>query len=197
MLKYTLALAIPIVLLGAEPIPVTRSRTPPPQHLVYRALFRHVAHLDEAAAKEDAAGRNGDSLRSYYKHSAALSDRDEASLKRIATECNNVVRALDQKSQQIILRVRSSYPNGRLMSRSALPALPQELKDLQVQRDGLIKGHIDRLKQALGDEASLKFDEFVQDKFAPHVTIVSVVSPVPKKRIPNSPFPEIEGEPHK
>lgn len=158
-----------------------------PLRVVYRQMFRHYVALKKKAAELEGQGKDGATLRNYYKREAKLADKLDRELDRIAAKTDRDIEQVDRKAKQIIDRYRERFPNGQLKKGETPPPAPPELRELQEEKDRLIARGRDELRQAFGEAEFTRFDEFVRQNVA------SKMKPVFFDR----PRPELPGSPRK
>jgi hypothetical protein len=92
-----------------------------------------------------------------YKRQAELNDDQALALEETAKDCQREVAEQDAKAQTVIQAFRENMSKEK--AGKTPPAPPQELLDLQQERDAIILRHRDRLRAALGEEAFGRFTE--------------------------------------
>ena len=186
MRKLTFLIILALPLAAQQPAP--KQEAPPanlsagvpvPDTVVYRALFRHIAHLEEVAANPVTSPTASNELRAYYQNAAKLSPQEDRDLKRIAQKCDADVRQKDLETKALIESVRSRYPDGRLPDRASLPTIPYELAARAKDRDVTVTNCIGELSNSFGPGELERFREFVKTQFAPQVTWVPLRPPNP------------------
>lgn len=157
----------------ATPSAHSAAAQPVPQHVIYGQLFRHVLFLEKQADLADQRGLNGNDLRNFYQEHGRLSTAEAAALKQIARNAIDQTNAIDERIQAVILTAHAQYPGGRLPPNTLPPPPPQELYDLQNQKDNVMLTHTASLRAAMGEERFQAFDAYIQRDFAPHITIMT------------------------
>ena len=153
--------------------------------MLYRALFRHIAHLEEVAASPETSRAASIDLRSYYHNAAQLTDQQDSALKRLAQKCDADIKQKDAAAKVVIDSIRASYPGGRLPDRAALPPIPYDLNTRRSDRDETLSRCIIELSQSFGAEAFQRFHSFVKSHFAPQITWIPLLPPKPADMNPN------------
>jgi hypothetical protein len=127
-------------------------------------------------------------LRTYYQKQVGLSAPEAAIVKQIAAANVAAVKQLDDRAQQIIRETRARHPNGRLAKGESPPSPPQELAQLEQQRDNVTNTHIENLKAALSTSVFKQLDDYLQTRFARNFSAVSPngskASTVPRPTFP-------------
>ena len=176
---------------GRPPVPPSPPPATPsslPADVLYRAFFRHVEALDQAAAAvESKQGKNGSDLRNYYQRILGLTDQEAAVLKQVASACNHAVQQQDERARNVINAARSQTPR-LLASAAAIPAPPAALKQLGEGRTSISTAYLQSLQSSLGSGAATKLDDYVRKKFAPNVSSVPIVKHTPKDKVSLPPF---------
>lgn len=154
-------------LLTGQSRPKPPGTPPAPQHHVYGSLFSIVSNIESEA---DAAEARGDhsralALRKHFQSAIGLSDKDAATLKSHAVQANQQVRFQDKKAHDLIDKIRSQTPGGKLQIGQKPPAPPQELSDMQTQRNQMINDHVAALQQSVGPDTFQKIDDFARARF--------------------------------
>jgi hypothetical protein len=165
---------------AGKPLPVNLSTgSSVPDTILYRALFRHIAHLEEVAANPTTAPAASTDLRAYYQNAAKLTAQEDRDLKRIAQKCDADVKQKDAAAKAIIDSVRARYPGGRLPDRASLPSIPSDLDALKKDRDVALTNCIGDLSQSFGQNEFQRFHQFVKTQFAPQVNWIPLLPPNP------------------
>ena len=141
-----------------------------PDYATYRQLFHHHVALKKKADELEQQGKNAKALRSFYKEAAGLTDEEARIFDSVASDCERDVAQQDAKAQAIIDAVRARYPNGKVPKGEKAPEAPQELKDMQDQRNNIILRARDRLRASLGEQEFKRFSDFVERNVRPNVT---------------------------
>ncbi len=137
-----------------------------PAAVLYRLYFQHLETLDAFAARLEAAGREGGAWRTHEQQAVGLSEEDGASLKQVAHDCLQAVRAVDARAKDVATSFRAANPNGAFRT---LPP-PPELAELQDEQTATLSGCMDRLRTALGEDTFQHLDSYIQTRFGASVT---------------------------
>jgi hypothetical protein len=143
---------------------------PIPEHVVYWQLFHEVVSLNRKADELEKRGEDGSKYRLHYKQSATLSDEQTERLNEIANDCFAQVMEQDHKAHEIIDAARAQFPNGKLEAGQTPPAPPEELMEMQKERNAIILKARDRLGEALGNSEFDRFNVFVKETIAPRIS---------------------------
>jgi len=147
---------------------------PIPSHLMYRHFLLWVKDLD---SKATAAGV----LEPYkfaepFTQRSGLREKDIDAIRREAYALDKDLADKDSEAKALIVeireRLRSNPPN-----RGDVPPLPVALKELQQERETIIKSHISILRAALGRESSANLDEYLAREVAPHISLQMIAVP--------------------
>lgn len=146
-----------------------------PDHLMYWHMFHHKVMLNQKAEEAERQGRNGAMFRTHYKNSAALSDREAEVLDRVAQETYGKVTAVDARAKKVIEELRAKGPDGTVKPGQSNPEVPEVLKALQKERDGLVMGGVKQLQTELGPAGAGHFDQYVRANIAPRFKSLTTV----------------------
>ncbi len=131
-----------------------------PEPAVYWNIFHHVAWLEHKAATAEAEGRDGTSIRRIVPKKIGLNDAQGEALRSVALQCEADVAVTDQKASAIVRKMRSLFVAGRIPQGYALPPVPDELKQLQAERNQTILRCRDTLRGLVGEQAFSTLDDF-------------------------------------
>ena len=154
----------------------TQPATPPsgslpvPDHALYFFLFDHISNQDKLAAQEVAAGKNGDYIRNYYATTIGLTAPDFQSLHDTALPCRTAVAQQDDAATAIIQDFRAKAAAAHAAG-SPFPPVPPELTLMQQQRNSIVLGCVDQLKQKMTSPGFQKMDQFVHQELAKHIKV--------------------------
>jgi hypothetical protein len=149
----------------------------PLSHL-YQHFLLHQNHLDKTAATREQQGKDGQWLRNYYQQRLGFKDSEFAMVRKAATQLESDLKQIDTEVQTIIQADRARHPRV-LLSPNDLPPVPPRLLELRDQRAAVIQRYVDSLTSVLGRELAAKLDAFLEDEFAPNVSIRYVSPPRP------------------
>ncbi len=144
--------------------------TSAPVNVLYWAFFGHVTRLDNTAAAlqrnatATPAGTKLVNLTSYYKRKLRLTDAEDTALHNVAAVFDAAVKQKDEAAKAVIKNFRAQLRSAK--SNSATPKVPQQLIQLQAERDAIITAHINVLKTQMGQTGFQKVDTFVNGPFA-------------------------------
>jgi hypothetical protein len=157
--------------------PIHRDRQHRPKRHPFRprsrALFLPVRpHLnqDKLAAQEVAAGKNGGYIRNYYASTVGLSSSDFQVLHDTALPCRTAVAQQDDAALLVIKDFRTRAAAAHAAG-APLPPAPPELTIMQQQRNNIVLGCVDQLKQKMTSPGFQKLDQFVHQELAKHVKV--------------------------
>jgi len=159
--------------------------------MLYRHFLAYQSHLDEVGAKLDREGKDGSQFRDHYQQKLGFTNEDFAPLRSAALRLNATLKDEDAKIKGVIDAARAQHPRN-LASPFDLPPVPEELKQLQKERDRIIQQEMDRLNSELGPEHAAKLQTLIQNDFAPNVHAYSthdIPHHDPSKN-PVPPFPQ-------
>lgn len=161
---------------------LTQSKEVPPQ-VIYEAMFRHLAWLNEKAAEVEKQGQDGSVYRNRYKASASLTDQEAQTLNRVASETLNEVKKIDARAKEIVDAMHAK--GTKLEAGQPLPELPAELPELQKERDAIVLAGYAKLRAGFGAERFVGFETFVKEQVASGVKpISSLPRPASGRRMP-------------
>ena len=144
-----------------------------PMYILYDKLFRMVLSFKNKSESQETSGERIIGLVNYFKDRANLTDSENQILLNISFEFAQEVFPIDTQAKTIIEDARQKYANG-IVSREQTP--PDELVNLQEQRNQLALRYRDRLKESLGEDGFAKLDKFVNNDFAAHFQAVPLSS---------------------
>lgn len=142
--------------LGEAPLHAPRAA------VVYSSFFYLVVDLEKKASELESEGAKGDSLRSYVQTQANLNDDEARKLKAVAAACVEQIARQDAKALEVIQRLQSQFPGGRIPKGVKLPPPPPELRILQLERDQIILAAKNELDSVLGVAGSEKIEQFAR-----------------------------------
>jgi hypothetical protein len=136
-----------------------------PEQVKFKFLFEHLVKI------KDKPG----SLRNYQEKTG-LPDAAFSALVQLALEHEQQAALIDQQAKVIINNFHAQYPRN-LPPGMAPPPPPQELVDLQDQRDSLALRYKDRLMTQLGTATYDLFRQFIDDEFRPKMQAATQATP--------------------
>jgi len=140
-----------------------------PEAHIYLHLFKHMASLEKRTEMAKQTGKNID-FTQWYEREAGLTPSQNEALKTVASACLAEVERLNDQAEEIIRQVRAQYPPGQT---NRAPSVPPELLELQKTRDTMVLRYRDELLAQLGDDASVRFKKFVEDKIQPNIKVIT------------------------
>lgn len=161
-----------------------------PLPLLYRHFLAYQNHLDRVGVALDKQGKDGSEFRDYFQRKLGFTDTEFAPIRETALRLESELNDQDAKAKAVIDSVRAQHP--QIISKPTdLPPVPQELAQLQQERDGIISREIAQLDSTLGAQHAAKLQALIQNEFAPHVQMVHTPPPgLPGPRTkPLPPFP--------
>lgn len=167
------------------------NRRPVPLPMLYRHFLAYQSHLDEVGAQLDREGKDGSEFRDHYQQKLGFTNDDFAPVRSGALRLNATLKDEDAKIKAVIDAARAQHPR-KVASPFDLPPVPEELKQLQKERDKIIQQEVDRLNAELGPERAAKLQTLIQNDFAPNVRVYSthdIPHHDPSKN-PVPPFPQ-------
>jgi len=126
-----------------------------PDEVKFQFLFEHLANI-----------KNKPGPLRNYQPKTGLTDGAYAQLVQLAVEHQQEAAVIEQQAKVIIDNVHAQYPR-RLPPGMAPPPPPQELLDLDKQRDALSLRYRDKLRTLIGDEAYNRFKLCIDEEFRP------------------------------
>lgn len=144
-----------------------------PDHVTYRHLFRHAAAFKKQAEEAESQGKNAAPFRAFFKNKAELNDEQANTLNEISAQCDEEIRALDERAKAIVIALRAPYPDGQLPHGQAPPLPPAELKNLRLERDAVVMRARERLRTAFGEAEFRRFDGYVKRNVASNIQQLS------------------------
>jgi hypothetical protein len=150
-----------------------------PQYVLFESLFSNISLLNEIADHDDKAGKHtaAASWRTHDKRGAGLNDAEGQILQETAIDCLRALKEQDKKINSFADAFRAQAPPG-----AAIQA-PPELLQMVEDRKAIVKDHVERLRQSLGDTTFSKLDDYVRASF--HGEVIA-----PKAKSPSLPMVE-------
>ncbi|HEX4750955.1 MAG TPA: hypothetical protein VH302_15550 [Bryobacteraceae bacterium] len=158
-------------MLKANAPPVAKSI---PAHLMYRQLLNWVVALDNEASASGSADP--------YAFAQPFADRIGLDHPHVDV-IRNEAQALDKDLTAQDARASSIVAKFRAVGKDALnrglpiPVAPGELRELQQERDTIIKSHVSILRAALGPQTAARLDAYLSGEFAPHISLKALAVP--------------------
>jgi hypothetical protein len=156
-----------------------------PEAHLFLHLFKHRDSLEKRTELVRQTGKDID-FTQWYEREAGLTPTQNEAFRSVASACLAEVEKLDGQAEEIIRQVRAQFPPGKT---DRIPSVPPELLELQKKRDATVLRYRDELLAQLGDDASVRFKKFVEDKIQPNVKVLppsqsQELSPPPGKAVP-------------
>jgi anti-sigma factor RsiW len=82
----------------------------------------------------------------------------------------------DARAAAVIAHYRAAGQKA-LDNQLPLPVAPAEIKELQQERDTLIKSHASILRASLGTQAAARLDAYLSGEFATHLNLRGIAIP--------------------
>jgi hypothetical protein len=175
-----IALTVIVCLMGAAtPAIYSKIKTKPqaqapqasplPRAVLYWLMFQHIKTLNSMAEKLEAENKDGRPYRDHYKINAKLDDMQMVQLNQIVEDCYRDVSEMDRRAKALIDEARARVPGGKLEPGQIPPSPPAQLKEMQKERDAMVEGAYNRLRETFGMKEFERFNKFVNEKVAPQV----------------------------
>jgi hypothetical protein len=161
MLKRSILFVISVLFIST--IVVAQNPSPrTPEHIRYYFVFRQLSLLDQKAVAAESKGEDGSRYRQHYKKFALLNDHQMSQLGQIANECLREVDAYDARIKQLVNEARAGIPRGKLEQGAPLPEQDAELKQIDAERNKIMRLAYTRLIDAFGETEFTRFNERVE-----------------------------------
>lgn len=162
-----------------------------PEHVVYRMFLHQIFHNREVAETNEA---RGDSRAAYaWRHhydAAQLSDEQMAALVRIASDCEQEVKAMDARAKVIIDARRALYyPGGKVPPGGKIAPPSPELAAMQEERNAIVLRWRDRVRETFGEQEFARLQEFLRQRVVPHITLTPIAPPSQAAQAESQPEP--------
>lgn len=144
-----------------------------PDYVVYGVMFAKVVRLREKTRELQTKGRVG--LNGYFplQREVTLTQGQATVLEAIATSCQQKVRQQDERAKLIVNAFRAQFVGGRVPV-SGAPPPPPELKVMWQERNDIILGARDQLRDALGQQEFTRFDNYVKFHYGSNTSPVTI-----------------------
>jgi hypothetical protein len=133
-----------------------------PEHLRYYFVFRQLSLLNQKAVAAERKGEDGSRYRLHYKKFAQLNDHQMSQLDQIANECLREVAVYDGRVKQLVNEARARIAGGKLEPGVSKPEPSAELKQIDAERDQIIRRAYSRLLSAFGEVEFKRFNERIE-----------------------------------
>jgi len=158
---------------GWRPRPAAQMSQPQaaevPVQVMYKHLFHHVIALKKKAAEVEKEGKNATQFRTHFIRKANLTPEQAGVLEEVASQLEQDELLLAARAKPLIATYKAQYPGGQVPHGQTPAPPPEELKQLSAEHDASILRARDQLRIRLGDEAFMRFDNFVRTRIAPNV----------------------------
>jgi hypothetical protein len=133
-------------------------------------LWQMVFKMSETIEKESQAliekGENAKLFSDYFKTRAKLSDEQTIILKDKSSAYSAEIEPIDNQAKEIIEKSWSNFPKDKAINKSDLPNPPQELQELQEQKDKITLRYRDEFLENLNTESKQQFTKFLIEDFS-------------------------------
>jgi hypothetical protein len=161
MFKRSILFATCVVLLSTGALAQNPSLKTP-EHLRYYFVFRQISLLNQKAVAAERKGEDASRYRLHYKNFALLNDRQMTQLDQIANECLRDVAAFDTRIKQLVNEARARITGAKLEPGVPLPETTAELKQIDAERDRIMRHAYARLNDAFGESEFKRFNEKIE-----------------------------------
>jgi hypothetical protein len=134
----------------------------PAEHWRYYIVFRHINVLNQKAADAERKGENSSKFRQHYKNYAALSTLQASQLNQIAIDCLSEIAPLNERIRQMVAESRAKIPGGKLLPGQPLPQSTPALKEVDSEREAVIRRHYMKLRETYGEAEFKRFNEVIE-----------------------------------
>lgn len=122
-----------------------------PDARFYSLVFRHLLYLHENGPQAAVATDPSPAVESFYSTRVRATKRETALLLAEAKVWKTEVTPVDDQAHAIVMAIRAKTPGGKLAPGETPPSVPQELLDLQQQRDAITVSHAAHLREMFGN----------------------------------------------
>jgi hypothetical protein len=130
-----------------------------PEHLRYYFVFRQLSLLNQKAVAAERKGEDSSKYRLHYKNFAKLSDRQMSQLDQIANDCLREVASYDDRIKQLVNEARAGLQGRKLEPGMPAPEPSAELKQIDAERDRVIRRAYTQLIDSFGEREFRRFNE--------------------------------------
>jgi hypothetical protein len=144
-----------------------------PQSAFFEFLFNNVSALDQIADSDDKAGKHIEAAawRTHDQRGAGLNDAEGEILQDVALDCLRMLKEQDAKIQALAEKFRAQLNPGTPIQ------VPAELVQMVENRKAIVRDHIERLREALGDASFNKLDTYVHSSIHGEVIVPKPAPP--------------------
>jgi hypothetical protein len=159
-----------------------------PEQYLYRHFLAHLKHLEDKARNPN--GKPGeDKLNLHYKQQLQLTEDEYQKLLKIANDCGSEMSAHMVRRKQTIDRLRALGPGRQLSSMDQVPPVPNEVRQLQTEYEGLLSKYSNRVKSDLSPDKVSQINVYLKREFGPQMRVLKV--DVPRERTPEKQQPPV------
>jgi hypothetical protein len=142
-----------------------------PDARFYSLVFRHILRLQSVGEAPLTAGAPTTAMARFYQDKVGANSQENAILIAEATKWKAEVDPVDSQAHNLIETIHARTPNGQLKSGEDPPSVPQELIDLQQERDAITLKHVNNLRTSFGNARFAYLDGTIRK--SAHVTFKS------------------------
>jgi hypothetical protein len=153
----------------------------PAEHWRYYIVFRHISVLNQKAADAERKREDSSKFRQHYKNYAALSELQANQLNQIANDCLSEVAPLNERIRQMVAESRAKIPGGKLVPGQPLPQSNPALKEIDSEREAVIRRHYMRLRETFGEAEFKRFNVVIEKSVRLNFTPVGARESGPRK----------------
>ncbi len=155
-------------------------KVPPPPHIVYHMMFRHIVWLQRKGDQLQADGENGAIYKNRYQVFAGLTNQETDLLNRTAIETVDRVKQFDSQITALVKadrEARKDQYNGKPIPNTPPPLNP-EVTRLDTARKSVIMGGYEKLREGFGWRF-VDFEKFVQEELTSKIQDASGIQRIP------------------
>jgi len=136
---------------------------------MYKHLFHHVIALKKKTEEVEKEGKDATQFRTHFIRKANLTPEQARVLEEVASELEQDEQVIAARAKPLVEAYKAQYPGGQVPHGLTPAPPPEELKRLSAERDASVLRARDQLRIRVGDEAFMRFDNFVRTRIAPNV----------------------------
>lgn len=155
-----------------------------PERILWQAVFNFSKKIETEARKLNEEGKDGTLYSNYFIRQGNLSVENDEILKDISSKYLEEIESLNQKAEKVIEESRAGRSNEQLDKEQTLPKPPEELKELQKQKDEITLRYRDKFKEIIGEEAFDNFSIFLAQDFSLKATKYQFDAPLKESLSP-------------
>jgi hypothetical protein len=157
-----------------------------PERYLYRHFLAHLKHLEDKARNPN--GKPGeDKLNLHYKQQLQLTEGEYQKLLKVANDCGIEMSAHMARRKQTIDQLRALGPGRQLSSMDQVPPIPNAVKQLQTEYEGVLLKYTNRVKSDLAPDKVSQITDYLKREFGPQMRVLKV--DVPRERTPEKQQP--------